>query len=98
MFVEEAQITVERLRNLIGLRVRYGQAVCQIIEVLEDGPCLVIQDISEGTTIQPDQYGEAHRRVPSTTTIRIYNQDGTDLDQDFLSLDLVEPHNIINNA
>jgi hypothetical protein len=82
------KITVEDLRDLIGLRVRHGGIDCQIIEVLEDGPSLVLQE-EWGHAIQPDQYGEAHRRVPHTLTVPIFNDDKTDLNPAFLGLDVI---------
>jgi len=82
------KITVEDLRDLIGLRVRYGGMDCQIIEILEDGPSLVLQnDVAQA--IQPDQYGEAHRRVPHTLTIPIFTDDKAELNPDFLGLDII---------
>jgi hypothetical protein len=84
----DLNISVEDLRDLIGLRVRYEGVECQIIEILEDGPSLVLQN-EVAHAIQPDQYGEAHRRVPSTFTIAIFNKDKTELNPAFLSLDLI---------
>lgn len=83
-------VTVEQLRTLIGERVRYLARDWEIVEVLEDGPALVLQDVSH-KVIQPDQHGEAHRRVPTTVTIPIFTPDGTALNPVFQSLDLVLP-------
>ena len=82
-------ISVQRLRDLIGLRVRYQDQDWQIIEVLEDGPSLVLQDCTTHTVIQPDQHGEAHRRVPNTLTIPLLAADKKELNPIFLDLDLV---------
>lgn len=62
---------VDHLRNLIGTRARYHGDLFEIIEILEDGPALVLQNCDEHTTIQADQLGEAHRRVPQTMTLSI---------------------------
>ncbi len=83
-------VTVEQLRALIGERVRYLGRAWEIVEVLEDGPALVLQDVSH-KVIQPDQHGEAHRRVPTTVTIPIFAPDGASLNPVFQSLDLVLP-------
>lgn len=56
-----------QLRRLIGARARYQGGIYEILEVIEDEPALVLQDTSH-STIQADQHGEAHRRVPSTVT------------------------------
>ncbi len=83
-------VTVEQLRALIGERVRYLGRDWEIVEVLEDGPALVLQDLSQ-KVIQPDQHGEAHRRVPTAVTIPIFAPDGSALNPVFQSLDLVLP-------
>lgn len=83
-------ISVERLRGLIGTAVRHGEVDCRIIEVLEDGPSLVLQS-DMGQSIQPDQYGEAHRWVPHTLTIPVFNDDGTELNPDFMALGILDP-------
>lgn len=88
MDLRDVHITVEHLRDLIGLRVRHEGVECRVIEVLEDGPSLVLQS-ELAQSIQPDQYGEAHRWVPHTLTVPIFNDDKTELAPDFASLDLI---------
>jgi len=68
--MSEIIITLEQLRSLIGLRMIHQGQRCQVIEVLEDGPSLVLQGLDESPTIQPNQHGEATRRSPVTYTIR----------------------------
>ncbi len=87
--MHETMINVDRLRNLIGHEVVFAGVSCQIIEVLEDGPALILQHSHQHTTIQADQHGEAHRRVPSTITIQIYDPQGVALHADFSSLNLL---------
>ena len=82
-------IPLEHLRELIGLKVRHQGSQWEIIEVLEDGPALVLGDCEMHTVIQADQHGEAHRRVPNTTTIPLFDQDGVDLNPALLNLDLL---------
>ena len=67
-------ITINRLRGLIGQRLYYQGTECLIIEVLEDGPNLVLQEFGPHTIIQSDQYDEAHRRVPATFTIPVHDK------------------------
>lgn len=83
-------ITLDQLRRMIGLRVRHEGIVCAIIEVLEDGPSLILQDLGESTTIQPNQYGDAARRVPVTFTVPVLTPDRDELHADFLALELVD--------
>ncbi len=81
-------ISLEQLRGMIGLRVIHLGSHCQVVEVLEDGPALVLLDLEEShSTIQADQHGEAHRRVPVTYTIPVLNPDATGFSADFLALE-----------
>jgi hypothetical protein len=88
--LDKQSIRVEHLRDLIGLKVKHQGAQWEIIEVLEDGPTLVLRDCEMHTVIQADQHGEAHRRVPSTTTIPLFDRDGSELNPALLDLDLMD--------
>ena len=79
---------IAALTALIGHRVRAHGQEFQIIEVLEDGPSLVLQQ-NVDTVIQPDQLGEAHRRVPETLVIAILTSDQCEFSTEFLDLDLL---------
>lgn len=87
--LDKPDIKVEYLRELIGLKVRHQGSQWEIIEILEDGPALVLRDCEMHTVIQADQHGEAHRRVPSTITIPLFDQDGNELNPALLDLDLI---------
>jgi hypothetical protein len=87
---DKQSIRMEHLRDLIGLKVKHQGSHWEIIEVLEDGPALVLRDCEMHTVIQADQHGEAHRRVPSTTTIPLFDRDGGDLNPALLDLDLID--------
>ncbi len=81
-------ISLNQLRGMIGLQVMHLGCPCQVVEVLEDGPSLVLLDLEESrSTIQADQHGEAHRRVPVTYTIPVLNADATAFSADFLALE-----------
>ncbi|NOY61881.1 MAG: hypothetical protein GXP10_01790 [Gammaproteobacteria bacterium] len=79
-------LTTESLRSLIGTLVSYQGANCQIIEILEDEMALVLEARDAHTTIQPDQHGEAHRRVAHTVTIPILCSEKGEVNPDFASL------------
>lgn len=66
------------LHSLIGLEFSHQDKHCTLIEVIEDGPWLVVQCLSE-KTIQPNQHGNAHRRSHPTYTIHCLNEFKTDL-------------------
>ena len=86
--MDEIVITLEQLRGMIGLKVQHQGLRCQVIEVLEDGPSLVIQNCEAVSTIQANQFGDANRRVPQTHTIPVLTPDQKELHALFLSLEL----------
>lgn len=77
------------LRKLIGGRARYQGELYEIIEVLEDEPALVLQNC-EHKTIQADQHGEAHRRVPETVTLKLPLGGDGSIDLSTLDIDLLD--------
>ena len=81
-------INVDTLRNLIGHEVHYEGRRCRIIEILEDIPAVILQQHELHTTIQPDQHGEAHRKVPSTITLPVIDCESGDIPPAFSSLNL----------
>ncbi len=87
MHKQRLSITVTQLQDMIGIRVRYQGVVCQVLEVLEEGPALVLEDLENHTLIQPDQHGEAHRRVPQTYTVQVLSVDSVEFHPAFLALD-----------
>lgn len=78
-----------RLRTLIGRRVVFQDAVCEVLEVLDDGPAIVLRRTGGDTVIQPNQYGDASRRVPQTHTIPVFAPGSRDPHPDFLALGLI---------
>ena len=80
-------ITLIQLRGMIGLTVIHQGEGYQVIEVLEQSTELVLMKVQQ-TTIQTDQHGDAHRRVPHTVTIPVLTADRTELHPSLLALDL----------
>jgi len=68
MSMTEDIITVAELRKLIGTELTYNNETHQIIEVLENGPTLVLQQ-HHNSSIQINQFGNANRRTPDTVCI-----------------------------
>ena len=85
--MSELLINLKQLRGMIGINLVYSNKPCQVIEVLEDGPSLVLQYLEHN--IQQNQHGNAHRRVPETICIPILSKDKKQLSDLFLSLDLM---------
>ena len=87
--MSEIVITLEQLRGMIGLHLLHQGILCRVIEVLEDGPSLVLQSIEEEPSIQPNQHGEATRRTPVSYTVPVLDSTRTELHPQFLALDLM---------
>jgi len=85
--MSELFITLNQLRGMIGIKLYHNNKACQVIEVLEDGPSLVLQYFENN--IQKNQHGDAHRRVPETFCIPVLTSDKKQLSELFLSLDLI---------
>ncbi|MBU1192699.1 MAG: hypothetical protein KKE76_13405 [Gammaproteobacteria bacterium] len=81
-------ISLEQLRTCIGQELEFDGQHCRIIELLEDGPALVLACTSSSSVIQPNQYGDATRRVDQTRTINVLSADGETYHADFLKLNL----------
>ena len=86
--MSEIAISLNQLRGMIGIELRYNNKTCQVVEVLEDGPSLVLQYFEND--IQKNQHGNAHRRVPETFCIPVLSTDKKELSEVFLSLDLID--------
>ena len=86
---DKLPITVNELRKMIGLSVYYRGQHGSIIEVLEDGPSLVLQ-AAGSDRIQHNLHGHPTRLSPNTMTVRVLSENGTSLHRDFLELELVE--------
>jgi len=74
---------------MIGIHVNHTGVPCKVVEVLEDGPSLVLISIDENH-IQADQYGNPARRVPQTYTVPILTADGGAIHPAYMALDLVD--------
>jgi hypothetical protein len=81
-------ISLQQLRQVIGVRVNYLEQVWQIIEVLEDGPSLVLESLHPHRVVQQDKFGDGYRRVPYRMTVPVLSIDRAALHPDFLALDL----------
>ncbi|WP_303905823.1 hypothetical protein [Thiohalomonas denitrificans] len=83
----ELDFSMEQLRGMIGIEVKHRGIPCRVIEVLDDGPTLVLQDLNR-RDMQTDQYGDPRRRVPATYTVPVLDTDCRSIHPDFLGLDL----------
>ncbi len=83
--MNDRSLSLKQLRQLIGARVRYLEDIWQIIEILDDGPTLVLESLQR-RVVQHNQYGEGHRRVPQRLSIPVLGHDQQDLHPEFLAL------------
>ena len=87
--MQEITITLKQLRNMIGIHVYHQGVACHIVEVLEDGPSIVLKCLDEDH-IQANQYGDPSRRVAQTFIIPVLSIDGGTIHPAYLALDLIE--------
>lgn len=85
----EIELSVEQLRGMIGLRVRYRGGRYQVIEVLDDGPALVLTDLNGGA-VQNNLQGQAHRLAPHTECVPVLTTGRDALHPEFLALELLD--------
>lgn len=82
-------LSLSQLRSLIGQSVSHRGTACHVIEILADGPALVLQDAERNTDIQDNQFGEPNRRVPRIYLVPLLDDDGTTIHPDFMRLGLL---------
>lgn len=73
------------LQKLIGRQVRYEGCHCEVIEVLAEGPAIVLYKHSP-SEIQANWFGEAQRRAPGTYTLPLVSRATHDLHPVVLAL------------
>ena len=81
------------LRASIGRETAIRGRHCQLVEILEDGPEVVLKCIEKRSVIQPDQYGEAHRRVPEIITVPVFEGESESVNPFLVELGLLEADN-----
>jgi hypothetical protein len=80
--------TLETLRSLLGRRVRHEDSVWVVVDVLADGPSLVLRDCEDHVALQRDQFGEPTRLVPRTVLLRVWEAETQQPTPEFLGLDI----------
>lgn len=76
---------LQALRHAIGRVIQFRGQPCRIMEILDDGPSVVIECLDASKAIQANQFGDATRRVSQTMSIPIYDR-GDTLSADYLDL------------
>lgn len=76
------------LRALLGTEVVHQGVRCRLLEVIDDGPLLILEDCEAHTTIQENQYGGLWRRVPQVYTVPVMSAGTCELHPQFVALNL----------
>lgn len=79
------------LRAQLGNEVVYQGVRCRLLEVLDDGPLLILQDEEAHTVVQENQYGGVWRRVPRVYTVPVFTAGSSELHPQFVALKLALP-------
>jgi len=69
---------LHEMQKLIGRHIRYEGCHCEIIEILAEGPAVVLHKYTT-SEIQPNLFGEAQRRAPGTYTLPLYSRETHDI-------------------
>jgi hypothetical protein len=69
-------VQLECLRQLIGRRVRSGKDLFTIVDVLDEGPSVVLESEARERAIQVNQHGNPSRRGRNTLTLPVLSDDG----------------------
>lgn len=87
--MNDAIITLPRLRTLIGLRVRHQGDLCVVVEILEDPPALVLEPFAPAT-LMPDLHGHPGEYGIETRVLRVLTDDQTGLNDALLELEILD--------
>ena len=83
------EIDIIDLRNKIGMRVWHEGQECRVVEILEDQPALVLV-AGDTDSIQADQFGSPHRKVPLSFIVQVLSSCGEELHADYQALDWLD--------
>lgn len=67
------------LQAAIGREASVGGQECHVVEVLAEGPCLVLEHLQGGGVVQSDLHGNPLRRVPDSFTVPLTGRGGVEL-------------------
>ena len=82
--MERLEADFSLLHALIGREVSWRDRSGIVVEILEDGPALVVQ--ADDLLIQEDSYGYPRRRGRQTILVQVFNPECTDYTEDFLEI------------
>ncbi len=74
------------LQTWLGRTVRWRGQIYQVVEILDDGPALVLESPPAQHHIQTDAHGRPRREARDTVLIPVLSSDGGALHEDFAAL------------
>lgn len=80
---------LREMQKLIGRQIHFEGCHCEIIEVLAEGPAVVLLKY-QASEIQANLFGEAQRRAPGTYTLPLCSRETHDIHPVILAA--LEPH------
>jgi hypothetical protein len=81
---------INEMARLLGRRITHQGVPCEVIDVLTEGPSLVLERLDhDDNVIQGDEHGDPRRRVPRTYTVPLRSEIHTELHP--VVLELAEP-------
>ena len=72
-------MTLERLKSLVGVELRYQGMRCLLVDVLDQPPVVVLRPIGVDPVIQADNFGKPMRHAPQLFELPVFGPDGTSL-------------------
>jgi hypothetical protein len=75
----EQELTVARLKALVGAELRYQGMLCTLVEVLDDPPVAVLRPVGAAPVIQADNFGKPMRHAPQLFELPVFGPDGESL-------------------
>ena len=79
------------LRAWLGREITWRGQRYRVVEILDDGPALVLESASSAHHIQPDAHGRPHREARDTLLIPVWDAETQKRHADFIELDAANP-------
>ncbi|MET0048015.1 MAG: hypothetical protein ABW066_09545 [Sedimenticola sp.] len=77
---------IERLRHLIGNRVRYLEQEWILLDILADEGSLILSSQEQDAPIQTDQYGQPTRRSPETLLVPLFDAESESYSEEAMEI------------
>ena len=75
----EKELTLARLKALVGAQLRYQGMLCTLVDVVDDPPVAVLRPVGAEPVIQADSFGKPARHAPQLFELPVFAPDGQSL-------------------